>query len=127
MTFLRVAPITLLTCVLLTAGCLTPPDDGMALGPEISADAVDMALYNAQSGVPDTDAFHINDKGVIQAVETIFSASKITGTHLYTITGMDSLYVYFQDYNVRTFETQTYKLQRNNPSELPFPVWQAHL
>jgi hypothetical protein len=116
-----------LLAVLATA-CIKPPDDGMALGDATPTATIDQVLTDAQGGVPESQAFHVGDTGVIESMETVYSSTTLKESEVYKLTSMDSDYFYFDDYKVKADTTTHYKMARaahSTPSPTPTPTASA--
>ncbi len=116
--------ILVISIALVTCACIKPPDDGMDLGPPTTVDAVNQAVSDAVGNVPEAQAFHINDRGVYQTMETIFSSTQPKETDIIILTKMDANFFYYSDEKVRAgTKTTDIPIQRNpQPSATPAPT-----
>jgi hypothetical protein len=112
----------LIALAIFIAGCIKPPDDGMALGEQVSGQNVDQVLADAQSGVPETQAFHVGDSGVIESMETVYSSTRLKESDVYKLTSLDNDYFYFDDYKVKADTTTKYKMARSHDNQTPTPT-----
>jgi hypothetical protein len=111
--------ILVISMALITCACIKPPDDGMDLGDPTTADALDQAYADALGNVPDTQAFHVNDRGVYRATQTVFSSTQPQDGDIQLITKIDSQYIYYSDQLLSTGATTDFKIQRAGTSGTP--------